>query len=117
LLGTYTIHVTYGYSRDRRADLKQWMLTLITSGEGIPQFLQPLDGNTSDKVALVQAIQQFQAQVQQSNEEAGVYVADSGIYSEANITTLNQAEVGWVSRVPETILLAQANVQQEPEHW
>ncbi len=111
------IHVTYGYSRDRRADLKQWMLALITSEEGIPQFLQPLDGNASDKVALLQAIQQFQGQVQQSGEEAGVYVADSEVYSEANITTLNQAGVGWVSRVPETSLLAQASVQQQPEHW
>jgi transposase len=110
------VHVTYGYSRDRRADLKQWMLALITSGEGIPQFLQPLDGNASDKVALLQAIQRFQRQVQQSGEEAGVYVADSGVYSEANITVLNQAGVGWVSRVPETLLLAQASVQQQPEH-
>jgi transposase len=111
------IHVTYGYSRDRRADLKQWMLALITSGEGIPQFLQPLDGNASDKVALVQAIQQFHAQVQQSDEEAGVYVADSGVYSEANITALNQTGVRWISRVPETILLAQASVQQQSERW
>lgn len=111
------IHVTYGYSRDRRADLKQWMLALITSGEGVPQFLQPLDGNASDKSALLHAIQQFHAQVQQSDEDAGVYVADSGVYSAANITTLNQAGVRWVSRVPETSLLAQASVKQEPEHW
>src|SRR5260221_10437802 len=33
------IEVTYGYSRDHREDLKQWMLALVTSGEGIPQFL------------------------------------------------------------------------------
>src|SRR5215472_15222682 len=43
------IEVTYGYSRDHRADLKQWMLTLITSGEGVPQFLRALDGQASDK--------------------------------------------------------------------
>jgi transposase len=111
------IHVTYGYSRDRRADLKQWMLALITSGEGIPQFLQPLDGNASDKVALLHVIECFHAQVHQSDEEAGVYVADSGVYSEANITRLNQAGVSWISRVPETSLLAQADVSQQPEHW
>jgi transposase len=28
------IEVTYGYSRDHREDLKQWMLALVTSGEG-----------------------------------------------------------------------------------
>ncbi|HZC79538.1 MAG TPA: IS1634 family transposase, partial [Ktedonobacterales bacterium] len=70
-----------------------------------------------DQPALVQAIQQLQGQVQQSGEEAGVYVADSGVYSEANITILNQAGVCWVSRVPETILLAQASVQKQPERW
>lgn len=34
------IEVTYGYSRDHWEDLKQWMLALVTSGEGIPQFPQ-----------------------------------------------------------------------------
>jgi len=34
------IEVTYGYSRDHRADLQQWMLALVTSGEGVPQFFQ-----------------------------------------------------------------------------
>src|SRR5258708_1637143 len=33
------IEVTYGYSRDHREDLKPWMLALVTSGEGVPQFL------------------------------------------------------------------------------
>jgi transposase len=46
------IQVTYGYSRDHRADLKQWRLSLITSGEGVPQFLRPLDGQASDKRSL-----------------------------------------------------------------
>lgn len=44
------IHVTYSYSRDHRADLKQWMLALITSEEGVPQFLQPLDGSRQTQV-------------------------------------------------------------------
>src|SRR4029077_13319992 len=35
--------------RGPEEDLKQWMLALVISGEGIPQFLQPLDGNASDK--------------------------------------------------------------------
>ena len=46
------IEVTYGYSREHRADLKQWMLALITSGEGVPQFLRPLDGQESSKRSL-----------------------------------------------------------------
>src|SRR6266699_2720458 len=53
------IAITYGYSRDHREDLKQWMLALATTHDGdIPVFLQPLDGNSSDKVSLLAAIQE-----------------------------------------------------------
>jgi transposase len=42
------IAITYGYSRDHREDLKQWMLALATTQDGdIPLFMQPLDGNSS----------------------------------------------------------------------
>lgn len=41
--------VTYGYSREHRADLKQWMLALATTHEGdVPMFMPPLDANGSD---------------------------------------------------------------------
>jgi len=82
------IAVTYGYSRDHREDLKQWMLALVTSGEGVPQFLQPLDGNASDKRALLVAVQALTKQL-----HAG-------------------GETPWVSRVPETATAAQAIVQE-----
>ena len=87
------IEVTYGYSRDHRADLKQWMLALITSGEGVPQFLRPLDGQASDKRSLLDAVLALKEHLQASGETPGVYVADSGIYSCQNMTTLNTAGV------------------------
>ncbi len=105
------IEVTYGYSRDHREDLKQWMLALVTSGDGIPQFLHPLDGNASDKRALLEAVTSLTHQLRESGETPGVYVADSGLYSAENVTHLNAAGVRWVSRVPETSTAAQAMVQ------
>ena len=109
------IEVTYGYSRDHREDLKQWMLALVTSGEGVPQFLQPLDGNASDKRALLEAVTALTRHLQDSEETPGVYVADSGLYSTENMTQLNQAGVRWVSRVPEISTAAQAIVQERLE--
>jgi transposase len=109
------IEVTYGYSRDHREDLKQWMLAIVTSGEGVPQFLQPLDGNASDKRALLEAVQALTQQLQESGETPGVYVADSGLYSAENMTPLNAAGVRWVSRVPETSTAAQGIVQERVE--
>ncbi len=51
------VAITYGYSRDHRADLKQWMLALATTHEGdVPLFLRPLDGNSSDKEHLSAAV-------------------------------------------------------------
>jgi len=54
----HTLAVTYGYSRDHRADLKQWMLALATTRHGdVPLFCQALDGNASDKASLVAAVE------------------------------------------------------------
>jgi transposase len=102
------INITYGYLRDHRADLKQWMLALATTHEGdIPLFMKPLDGNSSDKVTLVNAVEALKEQLgdsseEEEEEEPSIFVADSGLYSEANMTRLAEAGVRWVSRVPET---------------
>jgi transposase len=114
------IEVTYGYSRDHREDLKQWMLALVTSSEGVPQFLQPRAGQSSDKWALLEAVTALTQHLQDSGEQPGVYVADSGLYSAENMTHLNTAGVQWVSRVPETSTAAQTIVQERlatPEAW
>ncbi len=112
------IAITYGYSRDHREDLKQWMLALATTQDGdIPLFMQPLDGNSSDKVSLIAAIMAIQRQLREADGEASVYVADNGVYSETNITQLNQAGVKWVSRVSETLTEAKTIVQEGSETW
>lgn len=112
------IAITYGYSRDHREDLKQWMLALATTHEGdIPLFMQPLDGNSSDKTSLLAAINAIQMQLQEMGGEASLYVADNGLYSTANMTRLNQAGVKWISRVSETLAEARQLLVQGSEHW
>src|SRR5512135_208702 len=79
------IAITYGYSRDHREDLKQWMLALATTHEGdVPLFLRPLDGNSSDKVTLASAVEALHEQLRMSDSGPSFFVADSGVYSEAN---------------------------------
>jgi transposase len=57
-LDAHTLAVTFGYSRDHRADLKQWMLALATTRAGdVPLFCQALGGTASDKVSLVAAVE------------------------------------------------------------
>ncbi len=115
---TAAIAITYGYSRDHRADLKQWMLALATTHNGeVPLFLQPLDGNSSDKISLLAAITAIQTQLREAGEEASVYVADNGVYSETNMKQLNQAGVRWVSRVSGTMIQAKTLIQEGSESW
>src|SRR4051812_23903986 len=120
------INITHGYSRDHRADLKQWMLALATTHEGdIPLFMKPLDGNSSDKVTLVNAVEALKEQLgdypeeeeEEEEEEASIFVADSGLYSEANMTRLAEAGVRWVSRVPETSNMARSIIDLDAPDW
>ncbi len=95
------IAITYGYSRDHRADLKQWMLALATTQEGaIPVFLRPLDGNASDQRELAQTIEALVTHLREAGDDEGVYVADSGVDSAANMRHFAQTGVRWISRVP-----------------
>jgi transposase len=112
------IAITYGYSRDHRQDLKQWMLALVTSGEGaIPVFLRPLDGNASDQRELARTIEALVTQLRADGEQPGIYVADGGVYSAANMQRFAEAGVRWISRVPATLRDASALLSEEPASW
>ena len=63
----HVIAITYGYSRDHRADLKQWMLGLATTHDGdIPIFLRPLDGNSSDKESISAIVTDVMTQLRET---------------------------------------------------
>jgi transposase len=115
---TALIAITYGYSRDHREDLKQWMVALATTHDGdVPLFLQPLDGNSSDKVSLLAAVLAIQKQLREADAEPSVYVADNGIYSEQNMRQLNAAGITWISRVSETSTEAKTVLQAGSQDW
>jgi len=120
-LDAHTLAVTYGYSRDHRADLKQWMLALATTRQGdVPLFCQALDGNASDKVSLVAAVEALAAQLRaaaEAEDEAPIFVADSGLYSADNIARLSTAGVRWISRVRETSEPARTAVPVADDAW
>src|SRR5258708_5319591 len=97
------------------------MLALATAHEGdIPLFLRPLDGNSSDKEQLSAAVRevmtQLHAQVPEEHDQR-IAVFDSGGYSEANMKSYNDANIWWISRVPETSTAAKSALEEEPEQW
>ena len=45
-----TIKITYGYSRDKRPDLKQFLMDLICTNDGdVPLWMRISSGNESDQ--------------------------------------------------------------------
>jgi transposase len=113
--------ITYGYSRDHREDLKQWMLALATTHDGdLPIFLRPLDGNSSDKehlsAAVKEVMKQLREQLPQAHEQR-IAVFDSGGYSQANMKSYNDANIWWISRVPETSTAAKSALEEGDEQW
>ena len=115
------ITITYSYSRDHRADLKQWMLGLVTTHDGdLPIFMRPLDGNSSDKErisAMVTAVMTQLRETLKEEQEERLAVFDSGGYSEANMKRYNEAKIKWISRVPETSTQAKTALEEEPTQW
>ncbi len=115
------IAITYGYSREHREDLNQWMLALASTHDGdIPMFLRPLDGNSSDKKDLSAVVREVMTQLREhlpEEQEQQIAVFDSGGYSEANVKSYNDAKIWWVSRVPETSTAAKNALKEVEEQW
>jgi transposase len=93
-----TIEITYGYSRDKRPDLKQFMIDLIVSSDGdVPLLMRIGSGNESDKSIFAEIIKNYQENI---NWET-IYIADSALYTAKNLHRL--AKTKWLTRVPLSI--------------
>jgi hypothetical protein len=81
---------------------------------------QALDGNASDKVSLVAAVEALAEQLRAAPEaeaEAPIFVADSGLYSAETVERLATAGVRWISRVPETSQEARTALAVPDDAW
>jgi transposase len=102
------VPITRGYSRDHRPDLNQVMLELIVEHQaGIPILMQPLSGNSSDAQDFGEVMGTHVRQLQTTYGLTSL-VADSALYSEANLQKLARTHVKWITRVPATVNEAQA---------
>jgi transposase len=85
------VKITYGYSRDHRPDLKQFVMNLICVGDGdIPVLMEIASGNQSDKAKFAELLQAFKKQW----SFEGLCIAD-------NLKTM--AGLQWLTRVPLSI--------------
>ena len=103
------VKITHGYSKDHRPDLKQVVVTLITSQKGrIPLWLEALDGNSSDKNSFKESVNAYCRHL--ADGKTPWFVLDSAAYTAGNIANWG-TEKRWLTRVPETITQAQTALQ------
>ena len=102
-----SIKITYGYSRDHRPDLKQFILDLICSGDGdVPLFLRVASGNESDNSIFASICQDFKKQLNLDS----LMVANSALYTAPNLEMLTNLR--WLTRVSLSLKQRQQLVSQ-----
>ena len=105
-------NITYGYSKQKRMDLKQVILSLTVNGpSNLPLWVEGLSGNASDKKSIKASIEKIEKFKKQLKEAPNfIYVADSALYSKE---LLNSPDIRWITRVPETIREAKELCQKD----
>ena len=93
------IHITYGYNRDHRPDLKQFNYGLVVSGDGIPIIGEAMDGNTQDKVWNRRVLEELVEKLSGSLGDL-VYVADSAVVTKDNLDIAAHKGIRFISRLP-----------------
>lgn len=109
------IEVTHGFSKDHRPDLKQVVLSLVVNGpSAIPLWMEPLDGNSSDKASFHETISQVEKFRSQINLDGHFkWIADSALYTKERL--LKNNDYSWITRVPEAIAEARRLVEKPAE--
>lgn len=97
------MHIKHGYSKDKRPDLKQAVLSLVVNGpSNMPIWMEALDGDSADKTSFHETIKKVNEFKKQINLDGQFkWIADSALYGKEKL--LKDNWYLWVTRVPETI--------------
>jgi|APHig6443718053_1056840.scaffolds.fasta_scaffold36624_1 transposase len=95
--------ITHGYSKDKRPDLKQFVLSLLCVDGNVPVFGKIEDGNASDKAINHRLLSEISGHMHKYGVEADafVYIADSAMVTNANLAQLGERTL-FISRLPAT---------------
>lgn len=105
--------ITFGYSKDHRPDLKQFMVYMMSSQDGdVPLLAQTVAGNSSDKKLFRERLRELKEQIRHGHEE--YIVADSELYTKETLQEISP-QIKWITRVPEKIPAAKELVTSTEE--
>jgi transposase len=94
--------ITYGYSKDKRPDLKQFVLSTLCGDRTVPLWGKPEDGNASDKTVNNTLLSGIATFLVTHWVAAGAYisVADAALVTEENFAALG--DTLFITRLPAT---------------
>jgi transposase len=106
----HAIHITHGYSKDHRPDLKQAVLELMVSQDGgVPFVSKSWDGNTSD-TQIFQERAQTLMNAFKTSPSPRYLIADAKLYTADNAANLRG--LGFITRMANTIGLVSHTIEQ-----
>ncbi|MCP3975676.1 MAG: IS1634 family transposase, partial [bacterium] len=93
-------HITYGYSKDKRPDLKQFMFSLLCVEGNIPLLGKVEDGNAADSRLNNETLEAVTKLIGENHIDRDnfLYVADCKLVNEANLELLGDSP--FVTRLP-----------------
>ena len=111
----------YGFSKAHRGDLKQVVVGVLMSKEGIPLGHEVFSGNTNDVSCFSQVIEQVKKKYGLSKL---ILVGDRGMISKANIKSLEDSKLNYIlgyrmrtiSKLERAKVLSQANLRKLTNH-
>jgi transposase len=94
--------VTYGYSKDKRPDLKQFILSTLCVDRAVPIWGKPEDGNASDKTLNTTLLSEIAQLLARYGVQPGayIYVADAALVTKDNLAMLD--DTFFITRLPAT---------------
>ena len=94
--------ITYGHSKDKRPDLKQFLVSMLCVDSNIPILGATHDGNASDKTLNNELLTNISKHMARHGLSPGayVYVADSAFVTEGNLDKADNTK--FLSRLPAT---------------
>lgn len=104
-----------GYSKDHRPDLKQVTLQCVSLGKSaLPIWMEALDGNSSDKKSFPETVKRVDAFYREVKAAPKLcFIGDSALYNK----DLDQLNVDWLTRVPETSMEAKNLCERTDVLW
>ena len=96
--------ITYGHSKDKRSDLKQFLVSMLCVDRDIPILGATKDGNASDKTLNNELLSNISKHMAQHGLSPGayVYIADAAFVTEDNLRKADDNPTWFLTRLPAT---------------